>query len=87
MGSCPCDCEFSCNLLKHRNGHRNPLNLQYYDCISFLLGSDVKYNDSMNLRNILWLAPLPSNSSPDWVAPGIISVFISESNRKDLNTS
>jgi hypothetical protein len=38
-------------------------------------GSDVKYNDSMNLRNILWLAPLPSNSSPDWVAPGVLVVL------------
>ena len=28
------------------------------------------YDDSMNLRNILWLAPLPSNSSKAWVAPG-----------------
>lgn len=48
----------------------------------FVLGSDVTYDDSMNLRNILWLAPLPSNSSPDWLAPGIISLFISESNKK-----
>ncbi len=30
----------------------------------------MKYDDSMNLRNILWLAPLPSNSSKAWVAPG-----------------
>ncbi|XP_061357461.1 uncharacterized protein LOC133301780 isoform X2 [Gastrolobium bilobum] len=33
-------------------------------------GSNVTYDDSMNLRNILWLAPLPGNSSKSWVAPG-----------------
>ncbi|XP_019083973.1 PREDICTED: uncharacterized protein LOC104707029 [Camelina sativa] len=38
-------------------------------------GSDVTYDDSMNLRNILWLAPLPSNSSPGWVAPGVLVVL------------
>lgn len=30
------------------------------------------YDDTMNLRNILWLAPLPSNSSKAWVAPGVL---------------
>lgn len=39
------------------------------------IGSKVKYDDSMNLRNILWLAPLPSNSSRDWVAPGVLVVL------------
>ncbi|KAJ0253135.1 T-box protein [Hirschfeldia incana] len=38
-------------------------------------GSDVKYGDSMNLRNILWLAPLPSNSGPGWLAPGVLVVL------------
>uniref|UniRef100_B9N4I5 Uncharacterized protein n=1 Tax=Populus trichocarpa TaxID=3694 RepID=B9N4I5_POPTR len=32
------------------------------------LGSTVAY-DSRNLRNILWLAPLPSSSIKAWVAP------------------
>lgn len=31
----------------------------------------MSYGDSMNLRNILWLAPLPSNTSNDWLAPGM----------------
>ncbi|XP_039002316.1 uncharacterized protein LOC120128750 isoform X2 [Hibiscus syriacus] len=31
--------------------------------------SNVTYDDSMNLRNILWLAPLPSNSKQGWMAP------------------
>ncbi|CAN8277153.1 unnamed protein product [Cochlearia groenlandica] len=39
-------------------------------------GSDVKYeDDSMNLRNILWLAPLPSKSTKDWLAPGVLVVL------------
>ncbi|XVF57518.1 hypothetical protein PTKIN_Ptkin06aG0211800 [Pterospermum kingtungense] len=38
-------------------------------------GSNVTYDDSMNLRNILWLAPLPSNSSPGWMAPGVLVVL------------
>ncbi|XP_059438594.1 uncharacterized protein LOC132171322 isoform X2 [Corylus avellana] len=38
-------------------------------------GSNVTYDDSMNLRNILWLAPLPSNSSKAWVAPGVLVVL------------
>ncbi|XP_076938183.1 uncharacterized protein LOC143606233 [Bidens hawaiensis] len=29
----------------------------------------------MNLRNILWLAPLPSNSTSDWSAPGVLVVL------------
>ncbi|XP_034706029.1 uncharacterized protein LOC117929741 [Vitis riparia] len=39
------------------------------------IGSNVAYDDSMNLRNILWLAPLPSNSSKGWVAPGVLVVL------------
>ncbi|KAA8536838.1 hypothetical protein F0562_029316 [Nyssa sinensis] len=38
-------------------------------------GSNVPYDDSMNLRNILWLAPLPSNSTKDWLAPGVLVVL------------
>ncbi|KAJ4877671.1 Uncharacterized protein Rs2_42689 [Raphanus sativus] len=38
-------------------------------------GSDVKYGDSINLRNILWLAPLPSKSGPGWLAPGVLVVL------------
>uniref|UniRef100_A0A0A9FWP5 Uncharacterized protein n=1 Tax=Arundo donax TaxID=35708 RepID=A0A0A9FWP5_ARUDO len=37
--------------------------------------SDVAYDDSMNLRNILWLAPLPSNETKAWLAPGILVVL------------
>ncbi|XP_059313201.1 uncharacterized protein LOC132064284 isoform X2 [Lycium ferocissimum] len=33
------------------------------------IGSNVSYDDSMNLRNILWLAPLASNSTKEWLAP------------------
>ncbi|XP_059648481.1 uncharacterized protein LOC132294589 [Cornus florida] len=38
-------------------------------------GSNVTYGDSMNLRNILWLAPLPSNSAKAWLAPGVLVVL------------
>ncbi|XVE89644.1 hypothetical protein DITRI_Ditri20bG0012300 [Diplodiscus trichospermus] len=38
-------------------------------------GSNVTYDDSMNLRNILWLAPLPSNCTQDWMAPGVLLVL------------
>ncbi|KAL5713030.1 hypothetical protein ACHQM5_015146 [Ranunculus cassubicifolius] len=36
-------------------------------------GSNVAYDDMMNLRNILWLAPLPSNSSKAWIAPDLVA--------------
>ena len=39
--------------------------------VLLVVGSNVVYDEMMNLRNILWLAPLPSNSSKAWVAPGI----------------
>ncbi|KAL2254143.1 uncharacterized protein LOC105168920 [Sesamum indicum] len=39
------------------------------------VGSNVPYDDSMNLRNILWLAPLPSSSSNAWLAPGVLVVL------------
>ncbi|KAL4556265.1 hypothetical protein LXL04_038911 [Taraxacum kok-saghyz] len=39
-------------------------------------GSNVTYDDSMNMRNILWLAPLPSNdSTTKWSAPGVLVVL------------
>ncbi|CAH8382003.1 unnamed protein product [Eruca vesicaria subsp. sativa] len=38
-------------------------------------GSDVKYGDSINLRNILWLAPLPNKSGTGWLAPGVLVVL------------
>ncbi|KAH0462455.1 hypothetical protein IEQ34_010030 [Dendrobium chrysotoxum] len=38
-------------------------------------GSTVIYDDSMNLRNILWLAPLPSNVTKAWLAPGTLVVL------------
>ncbi|CAA3007072.1 Hypothetical predicted protein [Olea europaea subsp. europaea] len=41
------------------------------------VGSNVPYDDGMNLRNILWLAPLPSNSTKSWLAPGTSPLFIS----------
>lgn len=34
------------------------------------------YGDSMNLRNILWLAPDPGDSDDSWVAPGIFTETI-----------
>ncbi|XP_043710039.1 uncharacterized protein LOC122658939 isoform X2 [Telopea speciosissima] len=39
------------------------------------IGSNVRYDDSMNLRNILWLAPLPSNSTKAWLSPGVLVVL------------
>jgi hypothetical protein len=39
---------------------------------SYLTGSNVPYDDSMNLRNILWLAPFPSNQTRAWLAPGSV---------------
>ncbi|PON39477.1 T-box protein [Parasponia andersonii] len=38
-------------------------------------GSNVTYDDSMNLRNILWLAPLPSDSTEAWEASGVLVVL------------
>ncbi|XP_062084821.1 uncharacterized protein LOC133790975 [Humulus lupulus] len=38
-------------------------------------GSNVRYDYSMNLRNILWLAPLPSDSNGAWAAPGVLVVL------------
>jgi len=38
-------------------------------------GSNVQYDDSMNLRNILWLAPLPSKETKAWLAPGVLVVL------------
>ncbi|KAL6896584.1 hypothetical protein ACP4OV_007156 [Aristida adscensionis] len=34
--------------------------------------SNVPYDDSFNLRNILWLAPFPSNGTKTWLAPGVL---------------
>ncbi|XP_057961140.1 uncharacterized protein LOC131153105 [Malania oleifera] len=39
------------------------------------LGSTVTYDDSMNFRNILWLAPLPGDSTEPWAAPGVLVVL------------
>ncbi|KAL6578838.1 hypothetical protein OROMI_009054 [Orobanche minor] len=39
------------------------------------VGSNVAYDNSMNLRNILWLAPLPSNFTEAWLAPGVLVVL------------
>ncbi|XP_077218962.1 T-box protein [Tasmannia lanceolata] len=38
-------------------------------------GSSLRYDDSINLRNILWLAPLPSNVTKAWLAPGVLVVL------------
>ncbi|KAI4310946.1 hypothetical protein MLD38_035888 [Melastoma candidum] len=39
------------------------------------MDSDVTYDDSMNLRNIIWLAPIPDTSSRSWIAPGVLVVL------------
>ncbi|KAL1546221.1 hypothetical protein AAHA92_22850 [Salvia divinorum] len=39
------------------------------------VGSNVAYDDSMNLRNILWLAPLLNDSRKAWEAPGVLVVL------------
>ncbi|PIA44428.1 hypothetical protein AQUCO_01700195v1 [Aquilegia coerulea] len=38
-------------------------------------GTNVAYDDMMNLRNILWLAPLPGNATKAWEAPGVLVVL------------
>ncbi|WVZ67054.1 hypothetical protein U9M48_016193 [Paspalum notatum var. saurae] len=47
-----------------------PYNLGYCQA-----GSNVQYDDSLNLRNVLWLAPLPSNETKAWLAPGVLVVL------------
>ncbi|GLT38021.1 hypothetical protein SLA2020_122930 [Shorea laevis] len=47
-----------------------PINMGYCQ-----IGSNTAYDDSMNLRNILWLAPLPSDSRKGWLAPGVLVVL------------
>nr|GMD46892.1 T-box protein 41 [Ipomoea batatas] len=47
-----------------------PVNMGYCQ-----IGSNVTYDDSINLRNILWLAPLPSESTKEWLAPGVLVVL------------
>ncbi|XP_022961440.1 uncharacterized protein LOC111462023 [Cucurbita moschata] len=39
------------------------------------IGSNVPYDASMNMRNILWLAPIPSKSTKDWEAQGVLVVL------------
>ncbi|KAH7845895.1 hypothetical protein Vadar_007148 [Vaccinium darrowii] len=39
------------------------------------IGSNVVYDESMNLRNILWLAPMPSNSTKSWLTAGVLVVL------------
>lgn len=56
-------------------GMSQMLNIIIWLCSWSFSGSNVAYDDSMNLRNILWLAPLPSNSTRAWVAPGVQSHF------------
>ncbi|EFJ22025.1 hypothetical protein SELMODRAFT_106158, partial [Selaginella moellendorffii] len=57
-----------------------------YDKNSFALnlgycqtGSFIPYDSSMNLRNIIWLAPMPSctshNCSTKWLAPGALFIL------------
>ncbi|KAJ7551773.1 hypothetical protein O6H91_06G028100 [Diphasiastrum complanatum] len=51
-----------------------PINLGYCQ-----RGSDVPYDASMNLRNILWLAPMPAcnghQCSNKWLAPGALVIL------------
>eukprot|EP00249_Psilotum_nudum_P017567 c26391_g1_i1 orf=80-1279(+) len=53
---------------------RFPINLGYCQ-----IGSQLPYDDNMNLRNILWLAPMPDCSnykcSDKWLAPGALFVL------------
>jgi len=44
--------------------------ISFFQSFVLLSGSNVPYDDSMNLRNILWLAPFPGDSDESWVAPG-----------------
>ena len=48
----------------------------FLECSALLSGSNVTYDDSMNMRNILWLAPLPGDSAKSWVAPGTFNTVI-----------
>lgn len=58
------------------NGETFPVHLGYCQ-----VGSSLPYDDSMNLRNILWLAPMPDCSSKNctsmagWLAPGSLLVL------------
>lgn len=38
--------------------------------LCLFLGSNIAYDSSINLRNILWLAPLPNKLTKAWDAPG-----------------
>ncbi|KAK4378911.1 hypothetical protein RND71_000773 [Anisodus tanguticus] len=54
---------------------RTPYGRLFINEVLLFSGSNVSYDDSMNLRNILWLAPLASNSTKEWLAPGVLVVL------------
>lgn len=63
-------CRFHAKEYPAFNKELFPYNLGYCQA-----GSNVPYDDSMNLRNVLWLAPLPSNETKAWLAPGLLVVL------------
>ncbi|KAG7023977.1 hypothetical protein SDJN02_15005 [Cucurbita argyrosperma subsp. argyrosperma] len=51
------------------------------------IGSNVPYDASMNMRNILWLAPIPSNSTKDWEAPDDLGDAVVDVNYLDTGNA
>ncbi|RLN34149.1 uncharacterized protein C2845_PM03G15910 [Panicum miliaceum] len=62
-----------------KNGDTLPclwnFNHRTFSFFFYFTGSNVAYDDSMNSRNVLWLAPLPSNGTRAWLAPGVLAVL------------
>ncbi|EFJ18286.1 hypothetical protein SELMODRAFT_420334 [Selaginella moellendorffii] len=66
---------FALNLGYCQTGKRMP----QCSALEHLTGSFVPYDSSMNLRNIIWLAPMPSctshKCSAKWLAPGALFIL------------